>query len=342
MQRSTLQTGFFLILLFGFLGLSFSIFQPYVGALVLAAVFAVIFHPFYRKVVQLMRGYESVAALFTVVCILFIIIIPFVFFGFQLFQEVRQLYFQVTDPASVFSNPLIELVQARVQALVPNVSVAVDTYLRQFLEWLLQHTGSIFASTAKVFLNVFLSLLALFYLLRDGQKLTQRIVSLSPLRDLYDKRIVLRLHAAVNSVIKGSLMIAVAQGVVTGIGLALFGVPNAVLWGSVTILAAVIPNVGTAIVLIPAIMYLFITDHLAAAVGLLIWGVVAVGLLDNLLGPYLMNRGIRLHPMIILLAVIGGLGFFGPMGYILGPLVISFLFALLDIYPLVVLKKQTS
>lgn len=340
MQRHTLQTSFFLVLLLGMFVLSFLIFLPYLGALVLAAVFAVIFYPLYKQILRLVRDRENIAAFLTTLCILVIVVLPFAFFGFQLFREARQVYLQVADPSTIFSNRLIELVQARVHTVAPNISVNVDDYLQQSLEWLLQHTGSIFASTAKVVLNIFLSLLTLFYLLRDGRKLTQRIVDLSPLSDLYDQQIVGRLHVAVNSVIKGSLMIAVTQGMITGIGLAIFGVPNAVLWGSVTVLAALIPNVGTAAVLTPAIIYLFATDHLAAGIGLLIWGIVAVGLIDDFLGPRLINRGIRLHPMIILLAVIGGLHFFGPIGYVLGPLVISFLFALLDIYPLLVLKKQ--
>ena len=341
MQHSTLQTSFFLILLLGIIVLSFFIFLPYMGALVLAAVFAVIFHPLYRRILRLVRERENIAALLTTLCILVIVVLPFVFFGFQLFREARQVYLQVTDPTTVFSNRLIELVQTRVQTVVPNISVNVDDYLQQSLEWLLQRVGGIFASTAKVALNIFLSLLLLFYLLRDGHKLTRRMVDLSPLSNVLDQQIVDRLRVVVNSVIRGSLMIAVTQGVVTGIGLAIFGVPNAVLWGSVTVLAALIPNVGTATVLTPAIIYLFLTDHLAAGIGLLIWGIVAVGLIDDFLGPRLINRGIRLHPMIILLAVIGGLHFFGPIGYVLGPLVISLLFALLDIYPLLVLKKKS-
>jgi predicted PurR-regulated permease PerM len=342
MQHSTLQISFFLVLLLGIIVLSFLIFLPYLGALVLAAVFAVIFYPLYRHILHFVQERENIAAFVTTLCILVIIVLPFVFFGFQLFREARQVYLQVTDPTTIFSNQLIELVQARIQTVAPSISVNVDDYLQQSLEWLLQHTGSFFASTAKVVLNIFLSLLTLFYLLRDGYKLKRWMVDLSPLSELYDQHIVDRLRIAVHSVIKGSLMIAVTQGVVTGIGLAIFGVPNAVLWGSLTVLAALIPNIGTAAVLTPAITYLFLTDHLAAGMGLLIWGIIAVGLIDDFLGPRLINRDIHLHPMVILLAVIGGLHFFGPIGYILGPLVISLLFALLDIYPLLVLKKQSS
>ena len=340
MQRNTLQTSFFLILLFSVFVLASLIFLPYLGALVLATVFAVIFYPFYKKILHLVRDRKNIAAFLATLCILIIVVLPFVFFGYQLFRETRDVYLRVTDPTTVFSNQLIELAQTRAQAVAPNISVNVYDYLQQLLEWLLQHTGSFFASTAKVVLNIFLSLIAIFYLLRDGHKLKRRIVELSPLSDLYDQQIIDRLRVAINSVIKGSLMIAVTQGVVTGIGLAIFGVPNPVLWGSITVLAALIPNVGTAAVLTPAIIYLFLTDHTAAGIGLLIWGTIAVGFIDDFLGPRLMNRGIRLHPMVILLAVIGGLHFFGPIGYVLGPLVMSCLFALLDIYPLLVLKRR--
>jgi predicted PurR-regulated permease PerM len=133
-------------------------------------------------------------------------------------------------------------------------------------------------------------------------------------------------------VIKGSLLIALIQGMVSGTGFAIFGVPNPVLLGSVAIIAALIPNVGTAVVLTPAILYLYLTDQVWQSAGLLIWGITAVGLIDNLLGPTLIGRSSKIHPLLILLAVLGGLAFFGPLGFILGPLVISLLFAVLDIY----------
>jgi predicted PurR-regulated permease PerM len=162
---------------------------------------------------------------------------------------------------------------------------------------------------------------------------------LSPLPDKYDSRVIQRLHDAINSVVRGALLIALIQGIVSGVGLSIFGVPNAVLWGSLAVIAALIPYVGTAAVITPAVVYLFLIDRTGAAIGLAIWGVVAVGLMDNFLGPRLVNRGIKLHPVVILLAVLGGLVFFGPLGYILGPLVVSLLFALLDIYPLLVRPK---
>jgi predicted PurR-regulated permease PerM len=103
-------------------------------------------------------------------------------------------------------------------------------------------------------------------------------------------------------------------------------------WGSIAAVAALIPGVGTALVVVPGVLYLFFTGSTGYAIGLLIWGLLAVGLIDNLLGPLVVNRGIKIHPFIILLSVLGGLTFFGLVGFILGPLIIAFLFALLEIY----------
>ena len=104
------------------------------------------------------------------------------------------------------------------------------------------------------------------------------------------------------------------------------------LWGGAAAIASLVPNIGTALVLAPAIGFLYFGGEVGRAVGLAIWGVLAVGMIDNFLGPILINRGVRIHPLLILLSVIGGLGLFGPVGFLLGPLVVSLLFALLDIH----------
>ena len=125
---------------------------------------------------------------------------------------------------------------------------------------------------------------------------------------------------------------ALIQGILTAVGFTFFGIPNATLWGSVAAITALIPGIGTALVLLPAILYLYFSGETLFAVGLLLWGMTAVGLVDNFLGPKLVERGMRLHPFLILLSVLGGVGFFGPLGFLLGPLVLSLLFALIEIY----------
>jgi predicted PurR-regulated permease PerM len=116
-------------------------------------------------------------------------------------------------------------------------------------------------------------------------------------------------------------------------------VPSALLWGGVTVIAALVPGVGTSLVIIPGVLYLFFTGDTTHAVGLLFWGVACVGLIDNILGPKLIEKNINIHPLLILLSVLGGIAFFGVIGFILGPIVLSFLFTLFQIYKPIILKE---
>jgi predicted PurR-regulated permease PerM len=174
--------------------------------------------------------------------------------------------------------------------------------------------------------------MALYYLLKDGYKLKNYLLALSPLDDSNNNFIINRIRLAVFSVVKGNLLIGLIQGTLTGIGFALFGVPNPVLWGGVASIAALIPSIGTAIVITPAIIFLFVSGNNVGAGGLLVWGIIVVGLVDNFLGPKLVGSSMRLHPLVTFLAVLGGLAFFGPLGILLGPLVLSIFLVLVEIY----------
>jgi len=213
-----------------------------------------------------------------------------------------------------------------------NVARDVNSYISSALSWILAHVGTVFSSALALGLDLFIFLFALYYFLKEGPKVRKAIVSISPFNDTDDEQIIERLSRTVNSVVKGSMLVAVVQGVIAGIGFTLFGVPNALLWGTVTAFAALIPGVGTSLVLVPSIIYLFITGNSAGGVGLVVWGVLAVGLVDNFLGPKVMGRGIHMHQLVVLLAVLGGVAFFGPAGIFLGPLAISLLIALFSIY----------
>jgi len=308
--------------------LAFLIFRPYLGALVVAATFAVIFHPVYLFILVWAGNRRNTAAFLTTLLVLIIVILPLAWFGFRLWEEARDVYRYVNTPITGLASPFGSLFS----------SFDLKQYAEQALRWILQHTGQLFASAARLGLNMFVSVFALFYLLRDGLAIRNRLITLSPLRDSYDRLIAKRLHGAVNSIIKGTLLIAFVQGICAGLGFAVFGVPNPILWGGVTIIAALIPSIGTALVLVPAILYLFLQNHLWASIALLVWSAAVVGVVDNVLRPSLISREIKIHPLLILLSVLGGLSFFGPLGFILGPLVLSLLFALLDIYGSVVAK----
>lgn len=335
------QLRFLLILLAGALLLAFLIFSPFLAPLALAAVFAVVLQPLYNAILLKFGNRAALAALAVVLIAIVCILVPLAFIGTQIFGEAGQLYGSLVEAGSqknLAATTIRDLGQrfANVypgsETFFNNLSADLDVYAKRALEWLLSHLGAALSSISTLVLDLFIFFVALYYLLRDGQRLKRELITLSPLEDVDDEMVFGNLESAVNSVVKGSLTIALIQGALTAIGFTIFGVPSSVLWGTVAAIAALIPAVGTSLVIIPAIIYLFVIGHTIPAIGLLIWGALAVGLIDNLLGPKLMGNGMRLHPLLVLLSVLGGIAFFGPIGIFLGPLTLSLLFAFIKIY----------
>jgi len=340
-MRSTLSGQRFLLLLLAGSGiLAFFILRPFFAPIVFAIVFAVVLQPVYKRISRLLGNWPSTAAVLTVLLAAICILLPLGFLGTQIALQAQGVYatFAEGDGQAQVQSIVLYMEQT-VGAYIPGVqgfsdslSANISAYGQQALQWIVEHIGPAVSGIASVFLSLFIFFIALYYLLRDGAVFRQEVVSLSPLPDAQDETVLHKLGLAVNSVITGSLMIGLIQGTLTAIGFTLFGVPNSILWGTVAAIAALIPAVGTALVIIPAIIFLFVTVGPGPALGLTGWAVLAVGMVDNFLGPRLMGRGIKLHPFFVLLSVLGGISFFGIMGIFLGPIFLSFLFALLSIY----------
>lgn len=300
----------------------------------MAAVFAFLFQPIYRRFLNDLKGRESLSAFFTTLVAIILVLLPVSLLGTQIFKESSELYHTLVSEDDGFVDSIENaLNQVRTVLPVPTgFQLDVGQYAKQGLETLIQNLGAVFSSFAKIILNLLVFLTAFYFFIKDGNKLKDYLIALSPLDDANDEFIVTRLKAAVSAAMKGNLAIGLIQGALTGIGFAIFGVPNPVLWGGVAVVAAFLPGIGTALVITPAVIFLFLTGNSFGGVGLLIWGVIAVGMVDNFLGPRLVGRGMQLHPLAVFIAVLGGMAFFGPLGFLLGPLAMSVCLALIDIY----------
>lgn len=337
-MKNRFQMYFFAALLLGMILLAFFIFLPFLVSLAMAAMLTVICYPLYERIRQWTGNRRGIAALLTVTAAALAFLLPLVILGLLVFREAGTLAEQIrSDDGAGFAH-LQNAIQEYGSRFLPGYSfdINMNEYLRHAANWLAQNLGAIFSGIAQVSLNLFVGLVAFYYLLKDGKELTRTLVMLSPLPDGYDYEILSKLEGAVSSVVKGSLVVALIQGALAGIGMAIFNLPNPALLGSFAAIAALIPGIGTALVLVPAIAFLLLTGAIGSGVGLLIWGAIAVGLSDNFLRPLLMKRGMQIHPFLILLSVFGGLSFFGATGFILGPLAMSLLFALIEIYRLLI------
>ena len=344
MNRKVLQTVFFLVLLGGVGLLAFFIFQPYLTAMFMASVFVVVFQPFNEFLTRKTNGSKGFASFVTTVLVLIIILFPVTFVGTLIVNQATNISDNFTSEQGVgFVNSQMESFQSVMARIAPSVNVeeVAQEGVKKISAWVESSLSSVFTRAAKFTLDFFLMIVALFFLLKDGNKVREIIFKWSPLDDEYDEDILSKISLAVNSVIKGTMFVALIQGLLAGIGFAIFGAPSPVLWGFITAIAALIPSVGTAIIIFPMVIYLYVTGTgVGMAIGLLIWGVIVVGLIDNFLRPILIEKGMRVHPFLILLSVFGGLAFFGPVGFVAGPIVLSFAFALIDVFPNVVEIKH--
>ncbi|HEY4493076.1 MAG TPA: AI-2E family transporter [Candidatus Paceibacterota bacterium] len=338
MSDTKIQNYFYVLILLLVATLFFFVIKPFVSALLLAIVMAVLFRPLYEFILGKVVGRrESLAALLTILLIVLVIFVPLGFLAGQMVGDVNDLYTRVTEPGRVqefFDYARDVLSRFGLDLPEGDGSVDVSEYAVPAINWVINHVGGIFSSLAGFTLTLFVALLGFFSLLKDGPKLKDYIVKLSPVADRYDEQIFDKMRATVNSVIRGALMLALIQGVIATVGYLIFSLPQPILWGGLTAISALVPGIGTALVVFPAAVYLLISSGLVNGLGLMIWGMLAVGLVDNFLGPKLMGRGVKIHSFLILISVVGGLQLFGPIGFIAGPLVLSLFIALLDIYPI--------
>ncbi|MCC6934241.1 MAG: AI-2E family transporter [Candidatus Yanofskybacteria bacterium] len=344
MERRYIESFFFLALLLGTIALVAVLVLPYLNTFILGAILAFLFSGVYQKLLRLIPN-RSLAALVLTLLVLITIVAPISLAGYRIAQEAAGLYgYARAHATGEVIAQIVSQLPPSIRQLIPATSLntqAISAWFQQAFGWIVGSIGPVFSGIARTILHFFFLLLFFYYLTRDGERLKRRLMEISPLSDSHEQEILGKIGRAITATVRGQLVLALLQALVAGIGFALFGVPNPALWGSVIMVAAFIPTLGTALVQVPAIAYLAATAGTGPAIGLALWALVAVGMLDNFLGPRLMARGARIHPLVMMIAVLGGIGMFGPMGILLGPILFSLLYALLDIYLSLVRPAQS-
>ncbi len=330
-KRVTEYVFFFgLIAIVGYM--VWQILWPFMVALALATVTVVLCYPMYEFILRFSpRRNASLAALISTLIVIITIVIPLYFISSLLVNEFVSFYRSLDNEQLLIDNLFITI-EDRVRVYLPEFELNVTEQIRQSGDWLTRNIGLIFTGTISFIFIFIISMLGAFYLFRDGRRFVNWVIDVSPLPDDEDRLILDRLAKAVRAIVVGTVLLSIIQGLVAAVGFSIFGIERAILWGSLGALGSLLPGIGTAGIMIPAVLYLFFTSTLANAIGLLIWGIVAVILVDNFIGPQLMSRNNNLHPFIILLSVLGGVTLFGPIGFIVGPVIVSLFVVLLEIY----------
>ncbi len=341
MARDSLQKYFFTGLLLAVSAVIFFIFLPFFEVIILSAIFGVVLTPVHRKISKLFGGKDGWSAFVVVILFAVIFIVPSVFLTMQVLGESKDLYFQLTSDSEIdYIEKITAILEKPIQKFFPSFSLDIGGVASLAADFITSHLTSILSSVLSITTGILLIFISIFFFLRDGAKFKSTLIDLSPLSDNHDEQIFTKVRNTITATVKGVILVAIVQGLLTGLGLWIFNVPNPTLWGSLSAIASLVPGLGTAVVFVPAIIYMFIIGNTASAIGLILWGTLIVGLVDNFLTPYLYSRGVEIHQLIMLFAVLGGLIVFGPIGFIFGPIILALFFSLIDIYQSLILKKD--
>jgi len=292
--------------------------------------FSVILYPVYEWL-QKRKLPNSLSAVLTLVFFIIVLCGPLLGIGAILFNQSQNVFHLVTDGSN--ASAFADSINIAVNKILPeNMSFDVNNKISDFLSFLSGNIAQIFSTTVSALFSFLLTLLVMFYFLRDGSRWRKGLIILSPLADKDDEKIINKLKNSVNAVIKGYLLIGLLQGILMGFGLWIFNIPNPGLWGVVAAIASLLPTIGTALVSVPSIIFLFVTGQTTSAIGLLVWAVILVGMIDNFLSPIIVSGKTNIPPLLILFAVLGGVSLLGPIGILVGPLTISLLYSLISLY----------
>jgi predicted PurR-regulated permease PerM len=338
--RELAARRFLFALLIGSLALVVYVAWPLATALLLAAVLAVVLAPLQRRLTRWLRGHRAIAAGILVLAVLFLLVGPLLGLTAFLVKE-----------AADGARFLMETVRSEgVAGLVERLPAPLDGYAREALERLgdigafvqkqisaqaaraASAVAAALVATGSLVFNLAMMLIALFFLLLSGRELVAWLDSVSPLRPGQTRELLEEFKKVSYAVIVATVATAAVQAVVALVGYLIARVPHPVFFGTVTFFIALIPAIGAAGVCLFAALILLATGHPYMALFLAAWGIGVVGLIDNVVKPYLIQGELEMGGAVVFFALIGGIGAFGMVGLLIGPLAVAAFLALLRMY----------
>lgn len=332
MQTTSTEKYFLFVLLLITIIFTLLIFSPFLAMLVLAAAFAVTLNPVYLWIKShIAQNISWLASLLTIIIFLLCLCVPLFFVGKTVFGQIQDLYLSIVSTGN--SSHFIDSINSSIDKFLPaGFDFDVHTKITEMMSSLTNGLAKFFSSTLNSVLMFTLMIFTLFYLLKDGEKWEKGLVKILPLSDKNANEILSDLKRSINRIFKGQFIVAIAQGALAWGGFMVFGVPHAAIWAIMSAIASFIPMIGTSLISIPAILFLYFTGMELQALGLLIWSLLLVGTMDNILNPYIISKDTAISSLFVLFAILGGVSLVGPIGIIIGPLVLSLLYSLVSIY----------
>jgi len=329
-----------ILLVVGISLLFLAMIRPFLLPLLLAGVFSGMSYPLFRFLTDKLEDRARLAAVLTLLAVLFVVIVPLsLFLGIVVSQALT--VSETVSPwieAQIRSPEILDALLAQIPQL---------EWLRPYEDQVVTKAGELAAGvggflvsslasatrgTASFLLDLFVMLYAMFFFLISGPTLLARMLYYLPLPPADEARMMDKFVSVTRATLKGSLVIGVVQGSLAGLGFMVAGIPSAAFWGTVMAVLSIIPAIGSGLVWVPAVIYLFATGDAGTALLLGIWCLAIVGTVDNFMRPWLIGKDTKMPDLLILLGTLGGLILFGATGFIIGPIVAALFVTAWDIY----------
>ncbi len=332
--------AFFSVLLYLIFQLG-RILAPFSSALLWAAILALALHPPYKRLAGLLKGRAAVAAgIMTTLTVAFVIG-PVLLMLAALATQAVDLYQGATglmqsgnlaDEWGRVAAPLFNKVRSIPFLAEIDLKGMVIRGLSDYSSRLASNIGDILTNLIMLMVNLMIMLISLFFFFLNGESYFQTLTDILPFARDHKKTITQKFLDTFSAVVNGVFLIALLQGVMTGIGFAIFGVPFAVFWGFLAAVLALLPVGGAALVWVPGVIYLYVTGSSWQGLMLAVWGVLLVSLPDNFLKPLIIGKKSGIPSFFLFIAILGGLQVYGILGILFGPVIITLLAVFIQIY----------
>ena len=318
--------------------------RGFIVTVLMAAIFSGLAHPLYRGLLRWVRGRRAAAALLTLLTLLVLVVLPLVAFMGLVATEAVSISQSVTpwvrdhlrEPGEISRLlervPYVAQIQEQLKAYSVQIIEKLGELAGRVSSFLVNSLSEATKGTVGFLFQLFVMIYAMFFFLVGGRVALDKAMVYVPLPES-DKELLLDKFVSVaRATLKGTFVVGLVQGGLAGLAFAVVGIQGSAFWGTIMVVLSVIPGIGTALVWVPAVVYLFAVGKTASAVGLAVWCALVVGTVDNFLRPKLVGADTKMPDLLILLSTFGGLSLFGAVGLVLGPIIAALFIAVWQIY----------
>ncbi len=324
---------------------------PYYAALFWATTLAVIFHPIQRRLCLKFKGRSNLAAAITLLIVLLIVIIPMIIISGALIQEIANSYKRISSGElnlGLYFTQIVDAMPPSVHTVLSYLGIGDMMSIQEKLtqgalaggKFIATQAVSLGQNTAQLLIGLGVMLYVLFFLLRDGADLARLSKQVIPLSEEHKQHLIRKFATVIRATVKGNIVVAITQGTLGGLIFWVLGIQGALLWGVVMTLLSLLPAVGAALIWAPVAIYFLASGAILQGIVLTLFGVLVIGLIDNILRPILVGKDTKLPDWIILVSTLGGLAVFGLNGFVIGPLSAALFIAAWDLFPSAVKLNQ--